>query len=184
MLTPYSEALLRKSLDWRDRNQVERGGIAGRQAQVTQLNSHIYISDLDKRTCTCGDVNYKENGVPCGHTVSHLAALRERAIDYMPAKLGRENWVATYQENVQPVDLTIVYAQAIGDIRIAPPMYRTPKGRPAKKRLRKGDVRRRVLAQNTADLEHEEQLVERPSRCQNCGEEGHNKRTCKRAPLE
>ena len=94
-LTPYSEALLRKSLDWRDRNQVERGGIAGRQAQVTQLNSHIYISDLDKRTCTCGDVNYKENGVLCGHTVSLLAGLYEWAIDYILSKLGRDNWVTT-----------------------------------------------------------------------------------------
>ena len=83
---------------------------------MIQLNSHIYISDLDKRTCTCSDVNYKENGVSCSHTVSHLAALHERVIDYMLAKLGCENWVTTYQENVQPVDLTIVYAQAIGDI--------------------------------------------------------------------
>ena len=91
-LTPYSEELLRKSLDWRDRNRVEQGGPAGRQAEVTQLNGHVHVVDLDNRTCTCGDVNYKENGVPCGHTVSLLAALHERAINYMPSKLGRDNW--------------------------------------------------------------------------------------------
>ena len=100
----------------------------------------------------------------------------------MPAKLGRDNWVATYQENVQPVDLAIISAQAIGGVKISPPKYRPPKGRPVKKRLRKGDVRKRVLVQNVEDLE--EQLAERPSHCHNCGEPGHNRRTCKRAPLE
>jgi len=37
------------------------------------------------------------------------------------------------QENVQPADLTIVYAQAIGETRITPPMHHIPKGHPAKK---------------------------------------------------
>ena len=147
-LTLYGQALLRKSLNWRDRNRVERGGPAGRQAQVTQINGQVHLVDLDSRSCTCGDVNYKENKVPYGHTVSLLAALHERAIDYMPAKLGRDNWVATYQENVQPVDLAIISAQAIGGAKISPPKYRPPKGRPAKKRLRKGDARKRVLVQN------------------------------------
>ena len=90
--------------------------------------------------------------------------------------------VATYQENVQPVDLIIVYTQAIGEARITPPMHRIPKGHPARKRLRKGDIQKHVLAQNAADLESEEQLAGIPSRC---GEVGHNRRTsCKRAPLE
>ena len=39
------------------------------------------------------------------------------------------------QENVQPAasDLTIVYAQAIGEAQITPPMHHIPKGHPAKK---------------------------------------------------
>ena len=77
MLTPYSEALLQKSLDWWDRNHVERGSPAGSQIQMTQLNSHIHVVDLDNRTYTCSDINYKENGVLCGHTVSLLAGLYE-----------------------------------------------------------------------------------------------------------
>lgn len=66
------------------------------------------------------------------------------------------------QENVQPADLTIVYAQAIGETRITPPMHHIPKGHPAKKWFRKGDIWKHVLAQNAADLESEEQLAGRP----------------------
>ena len=95
MLTPYSEALLQKSLDWWDRNHVERGSPAGSQIQMTQLNSHIHVVDLDNRTYTCSDINYKENGVLCGHTVSLLAGLYEWAIDYILSKLRCNNWVTT-----------------------------------------------------------------------------------------
>ncbi|RPA90339.1 hypothetical protein L873DRAFT_1649501, partial [Choiromyces venosus 120613-1] len=49
---------------------------------------------------------YQENGVPCGHALACIYYFEKDPSNYMPKNLSIDTFQATYENNIQQIDIT------------------------------------------------------------------------------
>ncbi|KAG5611446.1 hypothetical protein H5410_022727 [Solanum commersonii] len=128
-----------------------------------------YIVCLERIICTCG--RFQEDEIPCAHTI---AVLKHKNVTdmhpycsdyYKPDALAK-----TYKVAMVPMldkeDWTV--PDYVLDKIVLPPRYRRLVGRPRKRRNKNAD----------------EKITVNKNYCGQCGQEGHNMRTCTFFPKE
>ena len=152
------------------------------QGLVKQLNSNIYIVDLEKGTCSC--LVYQENGILYRHAITTIFAVLSRdLIPYMLEILSIEIQKKTYTSNFPLLD--IIDLQKVNtNSECHPPLTRVPRSRPKKEQYKKGKTR--ALQGEAAAYALAEPANNRDNKIQLpyyyfiCGERGHYSTTCKR----
>ncbi|XP_070020364.1 uncharacterized protein [Nicotiana sylvestris] len=144
---------------------------------VRALTDHIhtvidgvkwYIVCLESKKCSCDQFQLDE--LPCLHALAALRHRNETYENYFSPYYTRESLLRTYEIPVNPLPDKSEWnvPQHISDEVVNPPTgeKRQP-GRPQKERYKTYD-----------ELKSKKYKVS----CDNCGGEGHNKRSCKNAP--
>ncbi|XP_024047669.1 uncharacterized protein LOC102621741 isoform X2 [Citrus sinensis] len=134
--------------------------------EVMDEKYKTFVVNLQNRTCDCGA--YQICGIPCKHVMPCIARRQEDAADYVDQKLTVEAYLATYSGVIHPLpDQTT--GLTVEGIKILPPQVKVKVGRPKTMRRR----------------EPGEQQGKRKAKqkCRNCGNLGHNKRSCKNTPI-
>nr|XP_009784218.1 PREDICTED: uncharacterized protein LOC104232657 [Nicotiana sylvestris] len=127
-----------------------------------------YIVCLENKKCSCGQFQLEE--LPCVHALAALRHINETYENYCSLYYTRESLRRTYEMPVNPLPDESKWnvPQHILDEVVKPPTRdkRQP-GRPQKERYKTYD-----------EIKSKKYKVS----CENCGGEGHNKRSCKNAP--
>lgn len=112
-------------------------------------------------SCSCG--RFQENGIPCGHAVAFMQQAGVAPVFYMPEIRSVASYMDTYRDPtpMQPIDSSNLLEHP----NCAPPQLTRTGGRPKKQRIRAGGARVRV------------------QHCTDCGQTGHNSRSCSNPPL-
>jgi hypothetical protein len=119
------------------------------------------IVDAEKKTCTCHE--WQNRKIPCVHACAHFL---ERDIDPMtciPECLSMDGYGKTYSKFFEPVLLSNIPI----DQNVDPPPIKRARGRPPKVR---------VFSRGEVSVGKQKQI----HRCGKCGEEGHNRRKCRK----
>ncbi|XP_070028650.1 uncharacterized protein [Nicotiana sylvestris] len=127
-----------------------------------------YIVCLETKKCSCGKFQLDE--LPCAHALAALRHRKETYENYCSPYYTRKSLLLTYEMPVNPLPDESKWdvPQHILDKVVKPPAgdKRQPE-RPHKERYKIFD-----------EIKSKKYKVS----CENCGGEGHNKRTCKNAP--
>lgn len=75
-----------------------------RAHKVTQVNSHMYIVDLQWKYCG----HFQERNLPFRYTFSFILVLEEPSKAYLPITFEIATWKATYEQNIPPVTLDYI----------------------------------------------------------------------------
>ncbi|XP_069145463.1 uncharacterized protein [Solanum lycopersicum] len=128
-----------------------------------------YIVCIERKTCTCGRFQHDE--IPCAHAIAvlkhkNVTNLQPYCSDYYkPYALEK-----TYEVVMVPMpdkeDWNV--PEHVLDEIVRPPRYRRLAGRPRKRRKKNAD----------------EKITVNNNCCGQCGQEGHNRRTCTFFPKE
>jgi hypothetical protein len=197
-LTPWGRARFQEGALYSEQNDVWMESVEQGLGTVGQRDGRRFQVNLEARTCGCK--RFQDTDIPCGHAITVIHACQQAPADYLPEYIRCESWVATYQgRNIPQVDLDEVkrvhrLGRMLGDDsddsdsdssglseppldECTPPLTRAPRGRPAKKRKRRGDVRRarRPRLGGLPDIPDRA-----PPRCSTCNGVGHYARTCSR----
>ncbi|XP_070005135.1 uncharacterized protein [Nicotiana sylvestris] len=127
-----------------------------------------YIMCLETKKCSCGKFQLDE--LPCAHALAALRHRKETYENYCSPYYTRKSILLTYEMPVNPLPDESKWdvPQHILDEVVKPPAGdKRQSGRPHKERYKIFD-----------EIKSKKYKVS----CENCGGEGHNKRTCKNAP--
>nr|XP_043639155.1 uncharacterized protein LOC122610227 [Erigeron canadensis] len=177
-LTPAAMDLM-KVIE-KEANECKVTWNGGVKYQVNAPWSDQHIVDTDQMSCTCR--KWELSGLPCKHAY---------AVNWDMNKFGRkvgkieswahrcywlDTWMEAYSFKVNPVTGTTTWPKSTCPIGLTPPIHHTPVGRPKKKR-------KRGLYEDEP-LSKEGKLSRKIhfGRCTQCGNKGHNARTCKGQP--
>ncbi|KAH0655229.1 hypothetical protein KY285_030111 [Solanum tuberosum] len=122
-----------------------------------------YIVCLERKTCSCGRFQHDE--IPCAHA---MAVLKKKNIkDVHPYCSDYYKHVAltnTYALPIEPMPdkSDWIAPESVLEEVVLPPRYKKMPGRPRKKRKKNPD----------------EKITTNTNCCGQCGQEGHNRRTC------
>jgi predicted nucleic acid-binding Zn finger protein len=156
-ITDYAQDKLDTSYQHACRYHIEStlDGLA--QAYVPNGTTHIV--NLRQRSCTCGE--FQEHQLPCRHAIAVCLAQAHDPYDYVHTYYSVDFYSKTYEKHMQPIreeDLVDEFSDCEA------PILTKQRGQPKKRRYR-----------------HDEA----PNRCQvvcgHCGEQGHNRRSCRNA---
>ena len=177
--TPWCYTELLNSKKWSTSNTVQASSPTS--AIITQTNKKTFVVDLISRSCTCG--HFQANTIPCGHAFSFISYLQScfsnasTPGDYISNFFSLLSWQQTYASNISPISSTDISST----VQIsAPTKERKPQGRPKVKRFTVGDQRKKRRAQ--AKLDNTMAALEKgegSQACTQCGDYGHNRRSCK-----
>jgi len=109
---------------------------------VLSYSNSRYFVDLAAHTCSCG--RFQVNGTRCRHATALIHWLRGHPRDYIPEVFDLETYRRTYSQNMVPVEINTIGAQALSEICLPPTCYKGPKagGRPKEQWVRKAERRR------------------------------------------
>ena len=121
--------------------------------------------------CTCG--RWQENRFPCRHAVAYFRHWEKMSFeDIVSTKTHYYYSFKALKKLYEPCIAPVVTDLLINDNKTKPPPCEKRRaGRPQKKRLR-------------ARSKYQDPKVDSVIRCSECGEKGHNKRTCERRKQE
>nr|KAJ0195723.1 hypothetical protein LSAT_V11C700376270 [Lactuca sativa] len=128
-----------------------------------------YRVDLDDMTCSCR--LWDLAAIPCVHANATINFIHQTPDAYINAYFSKEKFRQLHLANIELVNGSNLWAQT-EYIKPLPPMSRRMPGRPATKRKRHASEKDNKFS--TTNMK-----VARTTRCGNCLEYGHNKRTCK-----
>jgi hypothetical protein len=186
LFTPWATALLRASERFAASFDV---AMSDDNSGTVSQNGREWIVDLVARTCSCH--RFQDTGVPCGHAIKVIYAIRQQPRTYMAPLLTVERWISTYSSaNLTPLDQDLLGElngdQAVhmgnipGIVAPEPPLTVVPRGRPPVKRRRKGDVRRPEGSKQQAVVGALPDVPDRaPPRCSVCKKTGHYAPKCR-----
>ena len=124
--------------------------------------------DIEAKTCSCSD--WKQFGIPCRHAiaVAQKAKLMDNYAEFVawafdPMYLLSNYMGALESAKFEPISLDDLAV----DTTTLPSINAKPAGRPKKRRIR-----------SRGDTAAGGGVVPRPQKCQRCGSDGHNSRTC------
>ncbi|XP_056690313.1 uncharacterized protein [Spinacia oleracea] len=140
--------------------------------QLFEVNhgENQYVVNLQARTCGC--YRWDLTGIPCCHAFRCIMRNRADPEDYVHKAYTKEAFLLAYAPVFYPMPGMKQWEKTKSPHPLPPP-FRKMAGRPSK--------RKRIRAEGEDD-EHVTALVvkrRKPTRCGNCGDFGHNKKTCK-----
>ncbi|KAH0709100.1 hypothetical protein KY284_010527 [Solanum tuberosum] len=122
-----------------------------------------YIVCLERKTCSCGRFQHDE--IPCAHA---MAVLKKKNIKdvhpYCSDYYKHDALTNTYALPIEPMPdkSDWIAPESVLEEVVLPPRYKKMPGRPRKKRKKNPD----------------EKITTNTNCCGQCGQEGHNRRTC------
>jgi len=122
-----------------------------------------YIVCLERKTCSCGRFQHDE--IPCAHA---MAVLKKKNIKdvhpYCSDYYKHDALTNTYALPIEPMPdkSDWIAPESVLEEVVLPPRYKKMPGRPRKKRKKYPD----------------EKITTNTNCCGQCGQEGHNRRTC------
>ena len=111
------------------------------------------------------------SGIPCIHVVAAYAHMNKDPEEGVHDWYSQEKWFEAYQFSIRPVYGSNMWKRT-RDPPLLPPLMRTMPGRPRKKRIIAAD-------ENNSQITRRGRVMT----CSNCQEPGHNKSSCKKAPV-
>ncbi|XP_062018891.1 uncharacterized protein LOC133735500 [Rosa rugosa] len=139
-------------------------------AEVDNIEGSKNVVNLAMRTCTCR--RWDLTGIPCKHAISAIYMKREDPDDYVAACYLKKTYMSIYSNLVQPVNSMDLWFRG-EDPPILPPQYTRQPGRPKTKRFKHA-------SEKVTDGGVKLRRVQRSLRCRNCGQVGHNIKSCQR----
>nr|XP_017251959.1 PREDICTED: uncharacterized protein LOC108222565 [Daucus carota subsp. sativus] len=142
-------------------------------------NSSGYIVNMREQTCSCN--MWQLSGIPCVHAISAIYYGNGNPDDYVDAAYKKETYWKTYTNYMQPLEGSDMWPKS-KLVPVLPPMQRRMPGRPKKarrKEMHEDNAKGTSLKANGA-VQVSKKGVQMT--CSNCGEIGHNKKTCKNSP--
>ncbi|XP_070029794.1 uncharacterized protein [Nicotiana sylvestris] len=164
-------------LGYKFNKELEKNSTLSQKLRVRASTYHIhividsvkrYIVCLESKKCSCGQFQLDE--LPCPHALAALRHMNETYENYCSPYYTRESLLRTYEIPVNPLPDESKWnvPQHISDKVVNPPTGEKKQPvSPQKERYKTFD-----------ELKSKEYKVS----CANCGDEGHNKRSCKNAP--
>ncbi|XP_015167934.1 uncharacterized protein [Solanum tuberosum] len=154
-------------------NILRRNKTASEKLRVVETNKYVYtVLDgitqftvcLHQRTCTCGRFQLDE--LPCPHALAVLTIKHTGYEKYCSDYYTRKNLLLTYQFQMDPLpdESTWNTPTHVLEEVVLPPHGKRPPGRPKNKRhtqLREDGFKKAKIT------------------CSNCGQQDHNRKTCK-----
>ena len=118
--------------------------------------------NLDTCSCTCRQFDL--NHIPCAHVITACRFYNISCYPLCSKYFTTKTLLSSYSECIYPTrnEIDWVVPNHIHDKVVLPPKPRRPTGRPRKVRIPSGGEGKRT------------------SRCSQCGQYGHNRKTCKR----
>ncbi|CAI9278015.1 unnamed protein product [Lactuca saligna] len=133
-----------------------------------KLGFESFQVDLGEKICTCR--LWEIFGIPCIHACAAMNHTQQQPETLISSWFSKEKFAETYKGNIKPLNGSRMWARTPYAKPLPPPARRMP-GRPKTRR------RKHVTEK---DGEYRKlKSVGGTKICQNCWEEGHNKRTCK-----
>nr|XP_025885557.1 uncharacterized protein LOC112940993 [Solanum lycopersicum] len=128
-----------------------------------------YIVCLERKTCTCGRFQHDE--IPCAHAIAvlkhkNITNLHSHCSDYYKPYALEKTYKVVMVPMPDKEDWNV--PEYVLDEIVRPPRYRRLAGRPRKQRNKNAD----------------EKITVNNNSCGQCGQEGHNRRTCTFFPKE
>jgi hypothetical protein len=117
-----------------------------------------YITNLREKLCDCR--YFHDFQSPCTHAIAACLWETEDPYEYFEPTYKVSTYRKTYKHFMKPFNIENLDS----DPNIQPPIFKKHRGRPRTKRIRKGALRRKA------------------TKCSNCQNTGHSKRTCRFAP--
>jgi hypothetical protein len=129
------------------------------------------IVDLGRRTCGCG--RWQLNGIPCPHAISAIYVHQEVPEQYVSEWYWMDTFRKSYAPDIYPIPSAYNEWPIDHDVEpILPPIPKKQRGRPRKARRRGEDENEPI---ETTKVTRKGYGV----RCGNCGQTGHNARSCR-----
>ena len=151
----------------------------GDRYQATGPHGDQCVVNMNQRTCSCK--KWELTGMPCKHAVACIWDMASNGMDPgLPETWVSEcYWLSTWQEmyrfKVNPTRGPDMWEKSSSPITITPPNYHPPVGRPPKKRRKSAAEIYDNMVKNGQRLSRQGKSIT----CKNCGQSGHNKRSCK-----
>ncbi|XP_015166931.1 uncharacterized protein [Solanum tuberosum] len=128
-----------------------------------------YIVCLERKSCTCG--KFQQDEIHCAHTIAvlkhkNVKDMHPYCSDYYKSEALAKTYKAAMVLMPDKENWTV--PDYVLDEIVLPPRYRRLAGRPRKRRKKNVD----------------EKITVNKNSCGQCGQEGHNKRTCTFFPKE
>ena len=155
---------------------------------VQQIYNKQFIVILEAHTCTCG--HYQENHIPCGHALSSIHHIGQSAHTYISDFFSITTLKNTYWSNFNPVILANLDSFTHNPQPQPSPFLSSTKlwAKAAQAKIvratRESFRARIVCASTQIALIEGAEIPAGIQKCQNCGEPGHNRRTCQSPRLE
>jgi hypothetical protein len=126
-----------------------------------------FTVDLVQKTCSCR--YWQVSGIPCRHACAALFTMSDEPNNYINACFSIDQYKATYQHVLQPVEHESVWPVSPNP-RPLPPRVKKMPGRP--------QTKRRMDPSERVNSNHKSSRVGIQIRCGRCQGSGHNKKTC------
>ncbi|XP_058224864.1 uncharacterized protein LOC131334019 isoform X1 [Rhododendron vialii] len=139
--------------------------------QVHCFSGEQVTVDLTDHTCTCR--KWDLTGFPCAHAIAAIEYNHENVDEYVDHWFTKQTCMASYEPIIYPMNGADMWPKT-GVIGPLPPNVKIQSGRPKKLRKRGPDepqIDTKLKRRNTTTT------------CAQCGNLGHNKRTCKGQPV-
>lgn len=169
--------------DWA-KTYLEKEFQSGRRHMVVGSDTHIamvvapqsretHTVNLKLRQCTC--LSFQDFEIPCRHAIAMACEYRLEPEDYVSDVYRLHTYRSTYQQTVTPIQART--DELSSDSDCGAPFLKRSRGRPRKRRCRRGE---RARGGNGAEGEGGaagQQQVQHS--CSYCGSMDHNRRTCR-----
>lgn len=126
---------------------------------------------LKEKKCSCKW--WEISGIPCKHAIICIGYKRENPEDYVDDYYSVKRYLKAYENVIHPLPQIDLDTEDTSLHMLPPPLKRLP-GRPRVNRTRQeNEVGPSTVSKRSCIV-----------RCNNCGQLGHNKRSCQRDPVD
>lgn len=151
-----------------------------------EIDGHSERVDMRSRTCTC--CKWDICGIPCQHAYGVILKKKLNSDDYVSDWFLTSRWRDLYADNVKPLRGSSHWAR--GDISLVsePPEPPQPgRKKKSKKQKRKKGInespskkkkKKKQTKTKEVSISPSKTLTKRTMHCKNCGQAGHNSRSC------
>ncbi|XP_010536255.1 PREDICTED: uncharacterized protein LOC104811292 [Tarenaya hassleriana] len=133
-----------------------------------------YSVDLVGKTCACRQ--WDVTGIPCTHGLAVINQRRDNLSLYVSHYFSKEKWVATYENNILPLNGEIFWRKTMKD-PLGVPIPQSMPGRPRKFHRKKDPHESPSKSGHIS--RHGRKMT-----CTKCKQVGHNIKTCKNEPYQ
>ncbi|KAD6119144.1 hypothetical protein E3N88_10415 [Mikania micrantha] len=129
---------------------------------------YAYEAKIEEQICTCG--SWQLSGIPCSHAVAVFGFINKDPEAYVSNWFKKDMFKKAYKDGITPSKGSIHWPKT-NDIKPLPPQEKRMPGRPTVKRKRDPSEK---------EKKNKKVGIRRKMTCQNCQENGHNKRSCQK----